>query len=82
VAGERVLTAPERRAEALFTGLRRRDGVDLRAFRARHGSDPLEEYGRALRDPLDAGLIEVAGPRLRLTDRGILVSNEVFQAFV
>jgi coproporphyrinogen III oxidase-like Fe-S oxidoreductase len=70
------------RAEALFTGLRRTKGVDIAAFRARHGIDPMEEHGASLRDAFDAGLLEVAGSALRLTDKGFLLSNEVFQAFV
>jgi oxygen-independent coproporphyrinogen-3 oxidase len=81
-AGERRLGARERAAEALFTGLRRRDGVDLRAFRARHGLDPIAEWPDGLGSAEAAGLVEVAGERLRLTDRGVLLSNEVFALFV
>jgi oxygen-independent coproporphyrinogen-3 oxidase len=82
VAGERTLSARERVGEALFTGLRRRGGLDLAAFRRRYDVDPLQEYALPLRDPIGAGLLEVAGGRLRLTERGVLLSNEVFQAFV
>jgi oxygen-independent coproporphyrinogen-3 oxidase len=82
VAGERRLDARERMSEAAFTGLRRRDGIDLAAFRRCHGADLLREYGPALRDPLEAGLLEAENGRLRLTDRGLLVSNEIFQLFV
>jgi len=82
VAGERTLSEHERVGEALFTGLRRREGVRLAAFRGRYGVDPLEAYGPSLRDPFDAGLLEVTEGRMRLTDRGVLVSNEVFRAFV
>lgn len=82
VAGERRLDARARAAEAAFTGLRRREGVDLRAFRRRYGADLLEQYGESLRRPMAAGLLERSGERLRLTDRGVLLSNEVFQAFV
>jgi oxygen-independent coproporphyrinogen-3 oxidase len=82
VAGERRLAARERMSEAAFTGLRWREGIDLAAFRRRHGADLLDEYGPALRDPLDAGLLEARDGRLRLTDRGLLVSNEIFELFV
>jgi putative oxygen-independent coproporphyrinogen III oxidase len=82
VAGERRLDARERAAEAAFTGLRRREGVDLPAFRRRYGTDLIEAYGDDLRRSLAAGLLEHAGERLRLTERGVLLSNEVFQAFV
>jgi len=82
VVGERVATLRERAGEALFTGLRRRQGVDLAAFHARYGVDPLADYGSPLEDVLDAGLLEVDGGRLRLTEQGLLLSNEVFRAFV
>jgi coproporphyrinogen III oxidase-like Fe-S oxidoreductase len=81
-AGERLLTPRERAAEALFTGLRRREGVDLQTFRSRHGLDPLEEWKAELRDSFAAGLLAKAEGRLHLTDRGVLVSNEVFSGLV
>lgn len=81
-AGERTLSARERVQEALFTKLRRREGVDLAAFRGRYGVDPMEEFGRQLRDAFDARLLEVEAGRLRLTDSGVLLSNEVFRALV
>jgi oxygen-independent coproporphyrinogen III oxidase len=82
VAGERRLDARERMSEAAFTGLRRREGIDLAAFGRRHGADLLREYGPVLRDSFAAGLLETSDGRLRLTDRGLLVSNEVFEVFV
>jgi oxygen-independent coproporphyrinogen-3 oxidase len=81
-AGERVPTEAQRVGEALFTGLRRVEGVELPAFRTRFGVDPLERYAASLRDAFAAGLLEVVGQRLRLTTRGVLLSNEVFQSFV
>ncbi len=35
-----------------------------------------------LEDAFDAGLLESAAGRVRLTRRGVLLSNEVFQAFL
>jgi oxygen-independent coproporphyrinogen-3 oxidase len=82
VAGERVLGDRERAQEALFTGLRRSEGIDLERFRGRHGLDPREEWPGRLAEAEAAGLVVVAGGRFRLTDRGVLVSNEIFQLFV
>lgn len=82
VAEGRVLRPLERMAEAAFTGLRRRDGLDLSRFRQRYGTDLLDAFGPALDRPFSAGLLERAGRRLRLTERGMLLSNEVFQAFI
>jgi oxygen-independent coproporphyrinogen-3 oxidase len=62
--------------------MRRRDGVDLEAFRAAYGIDVLGEYGGDLAPSFAAGLVEHCGSRLRLTERGVLLSNEVLLAFV
>jgi coproporphyrinogen III oxidase-like Fe-S oxidoreductase len=45
-------------------------------------SDPLVDYAAALREPFEAGLLERMDGALRLTDKGVLLSNEVFAAFV
>ena len=81
-AGAEDLTPRQRLGEALVLGLRLRDGVDLDEVRARFAP-----WGVAP-DPGDldrlegAGLLERCGPRLRLTDRGVRLANEVFVALV
>ncbi len=82
VAGERMLTVRERAAEALFMGLRRVGGVDLAVFRRRHGVEPLVEWASGIETVAAAGLLELRGDCLRLTDRGFLLSSEVFRVFV
>ena len=80
---ERTPLAPrERAAEAAFLGLRRLEGIDLEAFGARYGLDLLDEYRDGLAPLFEAELLEVDSGRLRLTRRGLVLSNEVFQAFV
>jgi oxygen-independent coproporphyrinogen-3 oxidase len=82
VAERTPLSARDRAAEAAFLGLRRLEGIDLDAFRARHGVDLLADYAEGLAPFFDAALLEVVDGRLRLTRRGLTLSNEVFQAFV
>lgn len=82
VAERTRLTPRERAAEAAFLGLRRLEGIDLAEFAARHGVDLVADYGEGLEPFFEAGLVEVEGGRLRLTRRGLALSNEVFQAFV
>jgi len=82
MAGERVLSPRDRAAEALFTGLRRREGVALGGFRDRYGLDPVTEWAEGLGRASNAGLVEARDGRLRLTNRGVLLSNEVFGVFV
>ena len=43
-AGGRTLSRRDRAAEALFTGLRRREGIRLAAFRTRYGIDPFVDW--------------------------------------
>jgi oxygen-independent coproporphyrinogen-3 oxidase len=81
-AGAREPSARERLGEALFTGLRRTEGIDLADFGERYGVDVLAEYRGPFADAFAAGLLEQVDGRLRLTDKGVLLSNEVFQQLV
>jgi coproporphyrinogen III oxidase-like Fe-S oxidoreductase len=68
--------------DALFTGLRLTEGVDVDAVGARYGCDPWRRYGAALEPFLDGKFALREGPRLRLTREGMLVANEVMAVFV
>ena len=48
----------------------------------RYAVDPLDTYRERLHDVFAAGLLEVRDGALRLSERGVLLSNEVFRAFV
>ena len=77
-----ALPAAERLGDALFMGLRLTQGVDLGVIRRRYGVDVHERYGPRLRPFLEAGVLVAEAERLRLTRRGMLLANEVMQAFV
>ena len=81
-AERRVLSADDRLAEALFTGLRLSAGIDLEGFAARYGVDVWARYGDELRPFADAGWLVREGPMLRLTREGMLMANEVMAVFV
>ncbi len=78
----RVLTPAERWQEALITGLRLVDGVDLEAFRRRYGVSIDGRFGDAIRRFEDAGAARRDGGRLHLTRRGMLIANEVLRVFI
>jgi oxygen-independent coproporphyrinogen-3 oxidase len=78
----RHLTADERLGDALFTGLRLAEGVDLDAVQARYGVDVWARHGAELRPFLDEGCLKRNGARLRLTRRGMLLAHEVMAVFV
>jgi len=67
---------------AMVLGLRLLAGVDAPAFRARFGVDPREHYAAELRDLAAAGLVEVAGDTVRLSRRGLFLSDEVFARLI
>jgi oxygen-independent coproporphyrinogen-3 oxidase len=78
----RRLTAEERLGDALFTGLRLSDGIDLDAIGARYGVDIWGRYGSELEPYVAEGLVIRDGSRLRLTRRGMLLAHEVMAVFV
>ena len=72
------LSDVEHEEEALFLGLRLTEGIPLAEFRSRFGFDLRERYRRQIAHLNEAGLVELATDRFRLTPRGWMLSNEVF----
>jgi oxygen-independent coproporphyrinogen-3 oxidase len=78
-----VLTLEQARGEAIFLSLRRRTGVDARAFEAEFGGRPRKFYDEQIDRLMAAGLLaETESGDLRLSDRGLLLSDTVFADFV
>ncbi len=78
----RRLSDEERLGDALFTGLRLSDGLDVGAINARYGVDVWARYGAHLQSFVDAGLLDVTDSRWRLTRQGMLLAHEVMSIFV
>jgi putative oxygen-independent coproporphyrinogen III oxidase len=72
----------ERLEDALFTGLRLTEGIDLDDVGGRYGVDAWAEYGDALRLHESAGRLKFEGHRVRLTRSGMLVANDVMTVFI
>ncbi|WP_213803268.1 radical SAM family heme chaperone HemW [Granulicella sp. dw_53] len=64
--------------ESLFLGLRLNDGINLNTLRDHFGEALLHQTLPALHDVHEAGLLHLTSDRIALTDRGRMVSNEVF----
>ncbi len=68
------------REEEFFLGLRTNRGLDLATIQARYGfTDAINETVEEL---VSCGLLAREGTKVRLTDRGRLLSNEVFERFI
>jgi oxygen-independent coproporphyrinogen-3 oxidase len=78
----RTLSNDERLGDALFTGLRMRDGIDLEILSKRYGVDVWHRFGVRLAPYLDAGLLLRQEERLWLTRKGMRLANEVMSVFV
>jgi oxygen-independent coproporphyrinogen-3 oxidase len=63
-------------------GLRLVEGIDLAAFNRRFGGDLVGEHAEAIERFADLGLLEIAGTRLRITPRGFLLANQIWQEFI
>ena len=68
----------DRAREALILGLRLTRGVHRPTFVRKYGSDPMELFGAHAGELKDLGLIRFSADHIRLTTRGMLMSNEVF----
>ncbi len=70
--------------EFMFLGLRMMRGVSIADFKDKFNKDIYDVFGKAINTSVEEGLMENYdnGDKLRLTDRGIDVSNIVFARFI
>lgn len=68
--------------EALMMGLRLREGVHLPSLTSQYTISLSPTFTQELQRLLEAEVIELQDDQLRLTRRGVLVSNEVFVALM
>ena len=81
---EQVLTKAEQMEEFLFLGLRQSAGIFVGDFRQQFGTGLREVYGSVTARLEEQGLLVFYedGRRMKLTERGIDVSNYVFSQFL
>ena len=68
--------------EAFFLGLRLNAGVDLKKLAADFSESAVDSFTGTISGCVDLGLLECKGDVIRLTGRGRLLSNEVFERFI
>ena len=79
VIGAETITEDLSIADTLILGLRLNEGIDLEAFRARYRRTVDGVHGALIAEFESYGILERTATRLRLTRRGRLLSNELFQ---
>lgn len=68
--------------ETFFLGLRLVRGVDLQKIALKLGDKRMDELSATIHELVSDGLLELEGDIVRLTSRGRLLSNEVFERFL
>jgi oxygen-independent coproporphyrinogen-3 oxidase len=86
------ITAKKALSEAIFLGLRKIRGINIEAFSRRYSINLPVFYQKEINELKEAGLIETGMPagrqagsyetNIRLTQKGLLLSNEVFVRFI
>ena len=69
-------------SEFMILGLRLMEGIAYRRFADRFGCDLRDAFGDTIRKQTDLGLLEADEQGIRLTERGYLLGNQVFQEFL
>ena len=71
------LSKNDRMNEFIMMGLRLNSGIDLGEFKKRFEEDFLKNYERETEKNIKLGLIEVKGNKIKLTEKGRDLSNQV-----
>ena len=77
-----IITREDALAEFMFLGLRLTEGVSFARFRERFGVEMKNIYGSQIEELLKDGLLEDDEKGIRLTARGVDISNVVFEKFL
>lgn len=77
-----ILSQEDEMEEFMFLGLRMAEGIGMSRFRQLFGKEIREVYETPLCQMEQAGLLEIQGDTVRLTKRGIDISNYVFEQFL
>lgn len=82
IPGAQQLTGREQMEEFMFLGLRMMCGVDCRAFADQFGQQIEEVYGTVIAEFTARGLLVEEDGHVKLTEKGIDVSNYVMAEFL
>ena len=77
-----ILTVEDCMAEFAFLGLRMMKGIDTEEFYGIFNRDFYDVYGDVVAEHTSKGLLNNEGSRIKLTEKGIDVSNYVFSDFL
>ncbi len=77
-----IMFIDSRIEEFMYLGLRMTDGISRAEFQERFKRDMFEIYAEPINKYIDSGYMEMNGDRIRLTDKGLDVSNYILADFI
>lgn len=82
IATRETISREMQMSETIFLGLRLAEGVAWQRFAARFGEDARNSYREPIRLLHKQGFLEVDERRMRLNEKGMLVSNQLLWRFL
>lgn len=79
---ETELTLQEILEEEIFLALRLKDGLDIGKFNLKYKINFEQKYQKIIEKYSSLGLLEVKNSQCRLTENGILLSNDIMSEFI
>ncbi|MCR2820454.1 radical SAM family heme chaperone HemW [Lederbergia panacisoli] len=79
---ENKISKKEKMEEEMFLGLRKMRGVQISLFQKKYDENVMEIFKEPIDEMIDRGLLTKNDDFLYLTNKGKLLGNEVFQAFL
>lgn len=79
---ETELSIQEIKEEEIFLALRLKDGVDINNFDKKYQSNFKKDYEKIIEKYSKLGLLEIKNEHCKLTEKGILLSNDIMSEFI
>lgn len=77
-----TLTKTNQMEEQMFLGLRKIEGISIQHFEDKFGSSLDSVYGQTIEKLILDEMLFKSGDKLALTDKGLILGNEVFKEFL
>jgi oxygen-independent coproporphyrinogen-3 oxidase len=68
--------------EFMFLGLRKIQGISILDYKEKFNQEIYEQYSKEIEDNINKGLLILENNRLKLTAKGIDISNTVMSDFI
>lgn len=77
-----ILSNEEKMEEFMFMGLRMNEGISISEFKKRFNTEVMDIFKESIEYLVNQKLLHISNDKLALTDKGIDVSNYVFEKFI